>query len=383
MGAAVADRSGIEWTDATWNPTTGCDRVSPGCDHCYALTMAKRLKRMGSAKYQRDGDPRTSGPGFGITEHPDGLLAPLGWLAPRKVFVNSMSDLFHDGVSTDFLARVFAVMAATPRHIYQVLTKRHGRMRSLLSDPNFHLQVCDHASRMINAGQAEVPGTTDWMREPADDDATYWIPPWPLPNVWLGVSVESQQWADIRIPALLDTPAAVRWLSCEPLLGPVDLRCTACAGKGGWTGHSGLHGEQDADCGRCDGAGIWPVDWVVVGGESGPGARPMHPAWARSLRDQCVSAGVPFLFKQWGEWAPPRPTIAMTDGGTHVVEQDGRARPRLGEPLAAIAQRGAQIVARQGKKAAGRELDARTWDEYPQAWARRSREGAPNPGGGA
>jgi protein gp37 len=222
----------IEWSEVVWNPTTGCDRVSDGCDHCYALTMAARLKAMGQAKYQRDGDPRTSGPGFGLTKHPDVLEQPLRWRKPRKVFVNSMSDLFHEEVNSAFLAAVFDVMRRTPQHIYQILTKRHGRLRSVM--------------------RTAVPGEG-----------------WPLPNVHIGVTVENQQWADIRVPALLGVEAEVRWLSCEPLLGPVDLSP--------W-----LHGLQ----------------WVVVGGESGPDARPMELDWARQIVRQCQDAGVPVFVKQ-------------------------------------------------------------------------------------
>jgi protein gp37 len=252
----------IEWTNLTWNPTTGCDRVSPGCDNCYALTMARRLKAMGSPKYQRDGDPRTSGPGFGITEHPDVLDKPFTWRKPQKVFVNSTSDLFHDGVSDEFIARVFAVMAATPQHTYQILTKRHGRMRSLLASESFKTAV----------GLRYVFG------DDVPDDALTGLG-WPLPNVWLGVSVEDQKRADLRIPALLDTPAAVRFLSCEPLLGPVDL--TAVRGSDGRNAAALL-------------------DWVIVGGESGPGARPMELDWARSLVGQCYGAGVACFVKQLG-----------------------------------------------------------------------------------
>ncbi|WP_416906212.1 DUF5131 family protein [Micromonospora echinospora] len=204
----------IEWTEETWNPTTGCDRISAGCDNCYAATLAKRLKGMGSAKYQTDGDPRTSGPGFGVAVHPDTLDAPLRWRQPKRIFVNSMSDLFHARVPREFVGKVFAVMAATPQHTYQVLTKRPDRMARILNDLAWRSSVYLRES------------TLD-LRGPARE-----IPPWPLPNVWLGTSVEDQRAADLRIPALLDTPAAVRWLSCEPLLGPVDL--------GGWL-----------PCGRC------------------------------------------------------------------------------------------------------------------------------------
>ncbi len=367
----MADTS-IEWAEKVWNPTTGCDRVSPGCDHCYALTMAKRLKAMGSAKYQRDGDDRTSGPGFGVTEHPDELTAPLGWRTGRRVFVNSMSDLFHDNVSTAFLARVFAVMAATPRHTYQVLTKRHSRMRSLLSSDPFRRLVKDAHSAMQLGGV--LPYRPLVINE------------WPLPNVWLGVSVESQQWADIRIPALLDTPAAVRWLSCEPLLGPVRLAAEWLAPKviACWTPGHQPDAKDTAALATITRAATRHfarengkpaqgfVDWVVVGGESGPGARPMHPAWARSLRDQCTAAAVPFLFKQWGNWRPLM--LGDYDGATPI-----RQTHRFDDD---------ETVVRVGKGKAGRVLDGRTWDEYPETWAGRSREdgaatGAPNQSGGA
>ncbi len=244
----MADKSSIEWTEATWNPTTGCDRITSGCDNCYALTLAKRLKAMGNAKYQVDGDPRTSGPGFGIQIHEDALDVPKRWVAPRVVFVNSMSDLFHARVPDDFVRRVFDVMAQTPRHTYQLLTKRPKRLARLASSL-----------------------------------------PWPA-NVWMGVSVENLDVA-ARVGELRAVPAAVRFLSCEPLLGP-------------------LHGLD------LDGIG-----WVIAGGESGPGARPMDPVWPGQLRDACRSAGVPYFFKQWGGTTP---------------------------------------------KAGGRTLDGRTWDQMPE-----------------
>ena len=227
----MGDRSAIEWTGATWNPVTGCDRVSAGCDHCYALTLAARLKAMGQAKYQQDGDPRTSGPGFGVTMHPAELELPRRWRRPRVIFVNSMSDLFHPKVTAPFVAEVFAVMAATPQHTYQVLTKRPKRARQLLR------------------GSA------------------------PLPNVWLGVSVESDAQVE-RAAVLREVPAAVRFLSCEPLLGPLP---------------------------SLDLAGI---DWVIVGGESGPAPRPIRQEWVTAIRDRCQDAGVPFFFKQWGGRTP-------------------------------------------------------------------------------
>jgi protein gp37 len=326
----------IEWTDETWNPTTGCDRVSPGCDNCYALTMAKRLKGMGSAKYQTDGDPRTSGPGFGIAMHPDTLAAPFSWSTPRKVFVNSMSDLFHAGVSNEFIARVFAVMAATPQHTYQVLTKRPARMRSLLNSEPFQSFMAVHLMLGSDIPLKERPEFT-----------------WPLPNVWLGTSVEDQERANLRIPALLDTPAAVRFLSCEPLLGPVDLNAVYERPS-----HKRLF---IADSTR----ETKPIDWVIVGGESGHGARPMHPDWARRLRDQCATAGIAFHFKQWGEWAPES-HLATERGAANAlyIEHDGSTRP------AARGARGdAVTVQRNGKKHTGRELDGRTHDEFPECVA--------------
>jgi protein gp37 len=227
----VADRSSIEWTQATWNPVTGCDRTSPGCDHCYALRLAARLKAMGQPHYQRDGDPTTSGPGFGVTRHHDVLALPLAWRQPRLVFVNSMSDLFHPQVPDEFVFKVFSVMASADQHTFQVLTKRSQRLRSL--------------ARRLE---------------------------WPA-NVWIGVSVENARYR-FRIDHLRTVPARVRFLSIEPLIGPV---------------------------GKLDLSG---VHWVIAGGESGPQARPADMAWLTDIRDQCIEAGVAFFFKQWGGRTP-------------------------------------------------------------------------------
>jgi protein gp37 len=332
----MADKTGIEWTDATWNPTTGCNKVTPGCDNCYAMTLAPRLKAMGSAHYQTDGNPATSGPGFGIAMHPDALDKPLRWQRPRRIFVNSMSDLFHDGVTDDFIMQVFAVMALARQHTFQVLTKRHGRMRSLLNQHSFWGMVGVYALEMTN--------DTVWL--PASGVS---LDAHALPNVWLGVSVEDQKRANLRVPALIDTPAAVRWLSCEPLLGPVDLERT----------------DKDA---RVDGG----IDWVVAGGESGPGARPMHPDWARTLRDSCTSAGIPFLFKQWGAWVD----ASQFDGaGYDAVEMAERGLTIWPDGRTVAGPAGNSIdgsagMWRVGKKKAGRELDGRTHDEYPKEVAR-------------
>jgi protein gp37 len=227
----VADRSGIEWTETTWNPTTGCDRTSPGCDNCYALALAKRLKAMGQPKYRNDGDPRTSGPGFALTLHPDTLTIPHTWRTPRLVFVNSMSDLFHPDVPLEFIRQVFDVMAGTPQHTYQILTKRSRRLRDLTDE-------------------------LDWPG-----------------NVWMGVSVETARYT-FRIDHLRKVAAKIRFVSAEPLLGPLP---------------------------NLDLAGI---DWLIAGGESGPGARSMEKAWVRDLRDQCGTAGAAFFFKQWGGRTP-------------------------------------------------------------------------------
>lgn len=319
--------------------------------NCYAMTLAKRLKGMGSAKYQNDGDPRTSGPGFAATAHEDALLEPLSWRKPRTVFVNSMSDLFHDKIPDEFIARVFAVMALTPRHTYQVLTKRHGRMRSLLNSKAF---VDLWSSRLLDIAVNQAPRGMEW-------DGTW---SYPLRNAWLGVSVESQRWANSRIPALLDTPAAVRFLSCEPLLGPVDLLgdveqpgpavvCTGCSISTDYG--TGVEYDVDRQVG---------VDWVIVGGESGPGARPMHPDWSRSLRDQCTAAGVAFHFKQFGAWAPVEPDAGQDRRESdRIIRRDGYTW-QLAEPHGA--EDGTEVTVRRvGKHAAGRVLDGRTWDEYP------------------
>ncbi len=357
-------KTSIEWTTDVWNPTTGCDRTSPGCDHCYALTLAKRLKGMGSTKYQTDGDPRTSGPGFGVAMHPDALDVPLRWTKRRKVFVNSMSDLFHDKVPDEFIARVWVTMAAASQHTFQILTKRHARMRSLLSSPEFQML----------AGRAAF----DFMKE--HKRPVNWH--WPLRNVWLGVSVEDQHWADIRIPALLGTPAVVHWLSCEPLLGPLDLR-RYLPGEGfppcGYE-HGG--DRLATECWQC----ISP-QWVVVGGESGHNARPMHPDWARSLRDQCQAADVPFFLKQWGEWGPAPWSVRIPNAGTltkdelaaakadaeargatHCLQTSGHLYQPDHKPWSVERDPDGDYpgaIRRWGKKAAGRELDGRTHDAYP------------------
>lgn len=325
----MGDKTGIEWADATWNPVTGCDKVSPGCDHCYAETFAERWRGTEGHYFER---------GFDVQLRPDKLDLPLRWTKPRRIFVNSMSDLFHDKVPDEYIARVFAVMALAPQHTFQLLTKRHGRMRTLLRDGEFQQQVYDAW------GQLEMP-----KGRPSMEDWPW--SGWPLPNVWLGVSAEDQKRADLRIPALLDTPAAARFVSAEPLLGPIDLHGDPI-GKDSvfWIGH---------------------LDWVIVGGESGSGARPMHPDWARSLRDQCLAAGVPFLFKQWGEWRWTREAddyeYERAHGDLYPNAKWETVSPDGVVVADNIPQPGFATMQRVGKKRAGRELDGRTWDQYPEA----------------
>ncbi|MEU8334850.1 DUF5131 family protein [Micromonospora tulbaghiae] len=270
--------SKIEWTEKTLNPTTGCDKISAGCDNCYALTMAKRLKAMGAAKYQNDGHPVTSGPGFALTMHPDVLPEPLRWKKPATVFVNSMSDLFHARVSREFLAQFFAVMAATPQHTYQILTKRPERMSRILTDlcdcGDGHLPGVHFKSAMSWAATPHsptyVPGLTAKTGRLA---MTSYDEMLPLPNVWLGTSVELDKHAD-RADALRATPAAVRFISAEPLLGPLpSLDLTG-------------------------------IDWLILGGESGPGARPVNAGWFNDLIDKAQDAGTAVFVKQMGSvWA--------------------------------------------------------------------------------
>ncbi|MFA5786482.1 MAG: phage Gp37/Gp68 family protein [Actinomycetota bacterium] len=238
----MSERSAIEWTEATWNPVTGCSKVSPGCDNCYAERLAVRLRAMRNARYTN---------GFEVTLHDDQLDLPLRWRTPRTVFVNSMSDLFHERVPDEYIARVFEAMGRAHWHTFQVLTKRPGRMASLVAR----------------------------------------ILPDPLPNVWLGTSIELDRYV-WRADRIRETPAAVRFLSCEPLLGPLPNLV------------------------------LVDIDWMIVGGESGPGHRPVLGSWVEGLRDRCVEAGVPFFFKQWGGRTP-------TSGGRSLEGRDWAEMPSL------------------------------------------------------
>jgi protein gp37 len=335
----------IEWTEATWNPIAGCSVLSPGCTNCYAMRTAARLARIEATApiYAGLTQPSKAGPVWTgrVEVNEKALLEPLRRRKPTMYFVNSMSDLFHESVPDETIDRVFAVMALCPQHTFQVLTKRSARMRSYFQQLNgarldlqFHLM----------------------------EKKCAWRTNWPLPNVWLGVSVEDQKRADERIPDLLATPAALRFLSCEPLLGPVDLRGHISEP---WEGLASTWTDRDGILrGDLTGNAIDGIEWVIVGGESGPGARPMHPDWARLLRDQCATHDVPFFFKQWGEWAPHRTGEAITIRQYHdtigYIDRDTGARKRNPNRFSDHTMR------RVGKKAAGRTLDGVTHDAMPQ-----------------
>jgi protein gp37 len=380
----MSENTKIEWTDVTWNPVTGCTRASAGCDNCYAVTMTKRLEAMGQEKYSglvNLGKNHFNGV---VKTHEDALTIPLKWKQPRKVFVNSMSDLFHKEIPFEFIDKVFAVMALTPQHTYQVLTKRPERMAEYLTrtHESYSRQVYNTARTNIwtyvqeawdcgtfDRGAICPPRTSHrpfrWVHG-ADDRCTGEVDGWPLPNVWLGTSVEDQKTADERIPHLLNCPAKVRFLSCEPLLGPVDLSDLIK-----WCP------EHDFDGGFCVGPCRYRryIHWVICGGESGPNARPMHPAWARSLRDQCVRAEVPFFFKQFGEWLPGHhytPELLKADpdpaGSRFTCAEWCGHEWNIGYRTAWDTDH-EDAMYRVGKKAAGRVLDGRTWDEFPRVGA--------------
>ena len=318
--------SKIEWTDETWNPVTGCSKVSEGCRNCYAEGMAARF----AGQWGYEHKPWTAAHAeHNVRTHSDRLDIPLRWKKPRRVFVNSMSDLFHEEVPFEFIEEVFETMHNAHQHTFQVLTKRPARMLEFFEW--YIIRGLDPAGERM------------WE---------------PSPNIWIGVSVENQQAADERIPLLLQTPAAVRFLSCEPLLGMVDLSQHLPNNPRLFSERNGYKGT---------------IDWVIAGGESGPNARPMHPDWVQSLRDQCEAARVPFFFKQWGEWGD------NTDGKYMKYEVEDYIFTASGEMLGAghgkygggvqgdWRERGGAWMSKVGKKLAGRELDGRTHDDFPDA----------------
>jgi protein gp37 len=266
--------TGIEWTDATVNAVNGCSVVSPGCTNCYAMRAGSR----GLPNHPSAGLTAPSKAGHVWTGevrlNERALLQPLRWKRPRRIFWNAHGDLFHDSVPDEWIDRCFAVMALTPQHIHQVLTKRPERMREYLTTRKGNRPL----SIAIGDGTLTDHPWNNQLKVPQ--------------NIWLGTSVEDQPRANERIPHLLATPAALRFLSGEPLLGPI------------WPWHELILARANALVGRPANAVMPGIDWIIVGGESGPGARPMQPGWARMLRNQCAAVGVPFFFKQWGAWTP-------------------------------------------------------------------------------
>ncbi len=330
--------TGIEWTHIpgykgeTWNPIVGCSIDSPGCKNCYAMRRANRLL---------DGNPKT--PHYaGTTKKVNGkpvwtgkvarasektLTAPLRWGKPRAIFVNSMGDLFHENVQDEWIDEVFYMMHMAARHIFIILTKRPERMKKYMEDLSpWHRVKRPRLNEIF--GSEERAASADYFSMVREQ-------PWPLPNVWLGVSVEDQKRADERIPYLLETPAAVRFISCEPLLGVVDLNTAE------------MNNDPNLKINPLRGAlpAFQKLDWVIAGGESGPHARPMHPRWLRSLRDQCQAANTPFFFKQWGEWV----SVSEVEGaGPSYYFESGAT------------------VRRVGKARAGRTLDGIEHTEFPK-----------------
>jgi len=340
----MADNTKIEWADATVNAVNGCSVVSPGCTNCYAMRLAGTRMKHHPTRAGLTIDTK-AGPVWNgdVRLNEAALLQPLAWKRPRHIFWNAHGDLFHEKVPDEWIDRVFAVCALTPHHKHMILTKRSARMRGFLSAPMLRKQMRGDFIRQIamdNGLGPHIPAAM-WAEQP-------------LPNVWLGVSVEDQQRADERIPDLLATPAAVRFLSCEPLLSSVDLTSIQLPG---------FPPLSAFDATNWTGGGI---DWVIAGGESGPGARPMHPDWVRSLRDQCKDAGVAFHFKQWGEWAPsPSDFAGITfcegTGPACVAWPDGTVRYGNAEEHGGPGR----MLRRTGKRVAGRLLDGVQHDGVP------------------
>ena len=314
----------IEWADVTWSPATGCTPISEGCENCYARRMAKRLR--GRCGYPKD-EP------FRVTLQPERLEEPLKWRNPRRVFVCSMGDLFHEDVPFEYITQVFDVMCSCSfdamcsmelGHTFMVLTKRPERIEKWLC----------------------------WMRESWSEDSptnvTLEVEGHFGRHIWLGVTAENQQRADERIPILLEIPAAVRFVSVEPMLGLVDLTGIRFDRNTIMNVLEGCGINRLSPCQSIPNAFCEKINWVICGGETGPGARPMHPDWVRSLRDQCQDSGVPFFFKQHGEWLHETQGIDFHEGHRYYVWPDESMSFRV------------------GKKAAGRLLDSRTWDEMPE-----------------
>lgn len=375
----MADNTHIEWTDATWNPVTGCSVISPGCTNCYAMKLAGgRLRhhptRAGLTQASKAGPVWTGEVRF----NPDVLGQPLRWTRPRRIFVCAHSDLFHEDVPDAWVDQAFAIMALAPQHTFQVLTKRAERMAAYMQHRAGKLARFMIDEYLIKAPDEPAKGRARNVAWPVKsigdidypDDVT--MAAWPLPNVWLGVSAEDQPRADDRIPRLLATPAAKRFVSLEPLLGGIQLHKLEVQGgrliayQSALTGAvAALYGDPFTGHMKFTGPRRPILDSVIVGGENGP--RPMHPDWVRQIRDDCAAAGVPFLFKQWGSWAPdPDLDRPFRSSPPHEAEpgtlgalqsstgQHAVAWQRI-DPATGHAE-GTQL-AKLGKRAAGRLLD--------------------------
>ncbi|MEG6521108.1 DUF5131 family protein [Desulfotomaculum sp. 1211_IL3151] len=355
----------IEWAEAVWNPITGCSKISPGCANCYAERMSKRL--VGRCGYPAD-EP------FKVTVHPDKFVEPLRWRKPKRVFVCSMGDLFHPDVKDEWILASLVAMGLTyehtgkmkevspghhtgiykPKHTFMILTKRPERMKEFFnrlysksSDKEWENKAHNFATQLASGIGSPFPmnaifGFYKWLEDG-------------FPGLWLGVTAENQEQADKRIPILLEIPAAVRFVSVEPMLGPVDLTSLSLGSNRygldfklnsltSW--ETGYNDKGNQRINRND--EFESLDWVICGGETGPGARPMHPDWVRSLRDQCQGAGMPFFFKQWGDWI-------------HTSLEES-------QPFIDVEKEydDSDYFIRVGKKKAGRILDGRTWEEFPE-----------------
>lgn len=334
----MSDGTKIQWTDATWNLINGCTVVSPGCEHCYAMRLAAtRLRnhpsREGLARMHK-GKPQWTGE---VTFNRAVALDPFKWTRPRRIFVCAHGDLFHKDVPDAWIDYVFMVALLNQRHTFQILTKRAERMRAymnMVAQEGEEQTALRMAVAMLHAGKQDM--TTDGINIH-----------WPPRNVWLGVSVEDQQRADERIPELLAASAAVRWLSMEPLLGPVDLKKISTLRFRGAEVLNALTGVLEGMFGDYCATRLPAIDWVVAGGESGPDSRPLHPDWLELVESQCRSAGVPFFFKQWGDHSADR-----------IEHSDARS---LNHPPGHV------IFTRVGKKVAGRKLHGVEHDAYPEA----------------
>lgn len=352
----MADHSSIEWTDATWNPITGCSIVSPGCTHCYAMTLAGTRLRHHPSRAGLTIDTK-AGPVWNgeVRLNTEWLTQPLHWRRPRMIFVGAHGDLFHESVPDAWIDRVFAVMALAPQHTFQVLTKRSARLRAYFDGRRAAFGRASDALLELSHGLSEAAHDAAVDRLDYFDSAGI-----AQRNIWLGVSAEDQQRADERVPDLLATPAAIRFVSAEPLLGPLDFtRILAPNRLSYWDALTGRRWNESGEL-----FGFPRLDWIIVGGENGP--RAMHPDWARAIRDQCAPTTVAFHFKQWGSFSPT--AISRERFLSPLPEHEGERIAAAGGEFTTIPGEPDVVVMRRvGKKAAGRLLDGIEHNGMPEA----------------